>query len=195
MKNSSFKALYVFMTSLLGILLFGLIHRALFIIYDILGDFYPKFSILNASASTVQILDFFSLLLVIFLGGWYGVWLGFHWFHVVYEDEKFNKIFHGLSASRYFRSGNTSNKMQTEKTQTGMMPKKIFVRPKTAVQNFGTARVSTKEKTWNLEDLATIAEPETSKAKPAKKVVRKAVAKKRVTTKATAKKKAVVPAN
>ena len=80
------KALYLFLSSLLGMLLVLMFHRSAFVIFDILGDYYPASTLLNPNYYYVALADFCTMLLAMFIGGWYGIWLGLHWYKMVYEN-------------------------------------------------------------------------------------------------------------
>jgi len=79
------KSLYVFLSSMLGALLFLTIHRVLLFLYLIFisadyGRFAPRISYLEFLA-----LDLFTMMVALLLGAWYGIWLGMSWFEKVYE--------------------------------------------------------------------------------------------------------------
>ena len=81
MANKSF---YLFLTALLGCLLFFIIHRLLFFIYLYL----LAVGFLTTEVDYIQFLTFeyFSLIVVLMLGVWYGIWLGLSWYKKVYEE-------------------------------------------------------------------------------------------------------------
>ncbi len=192
------KALYVFLSSILGMLLFTMFHRAVFVIYEILGNFFPVFSLLHLPFRTMAILDFTTFLLALFVGGWYGVWIGMNWYKMIYEDRGVNTWFHGFVPHHWRKT--KSKKKNTdldfinsiaEKAKARSMPKKIVVTSSQTRQteSFRSFRTSKPSVSWNNDDSDTQLEPKTVKkvikkrsvATPAKKTVRKAVAKKRVT--------------
>src|SRR3989338_6027076 len=83
--NGAKKSLYVFLCALLGALIFLIIHRLLVFAYLLLATaspeiFYGKVNYLGAVAA-----DFFTLILVLLLGVWYGIWLGLRWYEAIYE--------------------------------------------------------------------------------------------------------------
>jgi len=92
------KSLYVFLSSMLGVMLFLVIHRILIFLILVFsgagGNFYLGFSYLGFLA-----IDYFTLLIVLMLGAWYGIWLGNYWFEKVYE-ERLHGGFVSLLASR-----------------------------------------------------------------------------------------------
>lgn len=78
------KSLYIFLCSLLGMLLFYIIHRAVALIWVSLIQYDP---IYNLGFDGLQQLGFYLMTSVaaILIGGWYGVWLGLYWHELVYE--------------------------------------------------------------------------------------------------------------
>ena len=84
-KNMFKKSLYIYLTGLLGVLLFLILHRiAAFAYLLLLYTDYAHFSF-GLSFFDITVLDYFTLILVMLLGGWYGVWLGVYWYEAVYE--------------------------------------------------------------------------------------------------------------
>ncbi len=81
------KSLYVFMCSIMGALLFLIIHQIIAFGYLMLlyAD-YDKFS-LGLPFISLMALDYFTLIIVLMLGAWYGIWLGLYWFGLVYEGD------------------------------------------------------------------------------------------------------------
>lgn len=78
------KSFYVFLTSLLGVLLFLILHRTVVFIYLYLvagGVGIESFDYLS-----FLLWDYFSLTIMLMLGAWYGVWLGLNWFDKVYVE-------------------------------------------------------------------------------------------------------------
>lgn len=83
---SAKKSLYIFLTALLGSLLFLVLHRIAVFGYMIMLYYnYPKFSF-GMSIMDFMALDYLTLIITLLLGGWYGIWLGLGWFEAVYED-------------------------------------------------------------------------------------------------------------
>jgi len=80
------KSLYIFLTSLLGALLFLILHRIVAFAYFVLLYFnYGTFG-LGLSINDILAFDYVSLIMALLLGGWYGVWLGLYWFDAVYGN-------------------------------------------------------------------------------------------------------------
>ncbi len=167
MKKNPGKALYLFLCALLGIMLFGVFHRALVVIYYLLQDgayFHMPFSIGSAD---LQALDFFTMLIALFLGGWYGVWIGLHWYELVYEGEHRAGLFHGF-LPHYFRKEERANRRKAGAVE----PKAVHVpvteqRPTfEKITNLGSSMP------WDIDDIGS----ERMTKKPVrKKVVRKTV--------------------
>ena len=93
------KSLYLFLCSILGMLLFLLIHRLLFFFYLLLVSANP--GIFSGGLNTLEIsaLDFFSLILALFAGMWYGIWIGLRWFELVYEKNSYGGFVDHLVAT------------------------------------------------------------------------------------------------
>src|SRR6185369_1300313 len=93
------KSLYVFMTSLLGVLLFLILHRIVvfFYLFSIAGGY------IGTSFNYIQFiaLDYFTITITMLLGAWYGTWLGLYWYGKVYEEGSHMGFIHHL-ASNYF---------------------------------------------------------------------------------------------
>jgi hypothetical protein len=80
------KSLYIFLSSMLGAMLFLILHRLIVIGYAFLIDSnYEKYG-LGLSMLEWTALDYITLMLSLLLGAWYGVWLGIYWYRVVYEE-------------------------------------------------------------------------------------------------------------
>ena len=80
------KSLYVFLSSMLGSMLFLILHRLVVMSYAILVE--QDYNTYGLGLSLVEWLaiDYITLVLSILLGAWYGVWLGLHWYKSVYEE-------------------------------------------------------------------------------------------------------------
>lgn len=190
------KALYIFLSSLLGMLLLLMFHRAVFVIYEILGSFYPNCTWLHISLPTLFSLDFFTMMVVVFIGGWYGVWLGLNWYHMIYEERGVTTWFHGFIPHHWRKSSpkKVSSKSEADSflehimsSRTQVAPKKIIVNAKphsSRTTEFSSTRAkleSMPAPSWSIDD----AEPEkpvkkkvVRKKRVAKKTVRKTVARK-----------------
>lgn len=198
MQKSSLKALYLFLTSWLGIILLLMLHRALFVIYDLLGLFFPEIRFFHADRFLLQSIDFFTLLLALFFGGWYGIWLGLHWFDIVYEREgsRANKVLHGF-LPHHLRS-RTKHSSTAKPAQ--VKPKTVKVELSSAksqsVASFGdlVKKVKSSEgrnSSWGFDDLISATpklrpEPEAelsseSEIEKPKKTVKKKVVRKKKT--------------
>ena len=86
-KPSSFKkSLYLFLSSLLGSLLFLVIHQAAVVIIFVFGVARGGLASFE-SYMLFWVFDYFTLVIVLMLGSWYGIWLGMYWYEKVYEEE------------------------------------------------------------------------------------------------------------
>lgn len=182
------KALYLFLSSLLGILLLQMLHRSLFAIYDILGNFFPQQSWLNLDFYTLSIIDFSTVILFMFIGGWYGIWLGLHWYKQIYEDREVTSWFHGFVPHNWrSQKVRTQSEIALSPTQ-GSAPKKLVVNPKPS-DGFQTFRSAMTKPIWNFDEIKPVSKKtvEVTESTPAT-LVQRPVVKKRVVKKRVAKK-------
>ena len=79
------KSLYVFLASILGALLFLILHRLVVFVF-LIASFY-NINIFGSNMSYVEFaaIDYFTLVITMMLGLWYGTWLGLYWYEQVYE--------------------------------------------------------------------------------------------------------------
>ncbi|QQS23219.1 hypothetical protein IPM19_01485 [bacterium] len=173
MDKSKRKALYVFLTTLLGVLIFLMFHRAVFVIYDILASFYPNSPAFDIAPNILFGIDFYTMLLAVVLGGWYGVWLGLDWYKMIYEERGVTRWFHGFLPHNL--RGHRSHKQNTHKPAS--VPKQITVKTSSPrVESFESFRRTAANTAWSFDDV------EKAPAKPKRKApAKKRVAKKRVT--------------
>jgi ABC-type multidrug transport system fused ATPase/permease subunit len=84
-KNMVKKSFYVFVCGLLGALLFLILDRIIVFVYL----FFVGSGLFSNSYDYYQfaLFDYFTLIIVLMFGAWYGVWLGMNWFSQVYENE------------------------------------------------------------------------------------------------------------
>ncbi len=78
------KALYVFLCSLLGMLIFIILQKSTLLLLTILLGNQGDIAV-EGYASPFYQFETISYLVALFFGGWYGVWLGLHWYGIVYE--------------------------------------------------------------------------------------------------------------
>lgn len=83
------KSLYVFLCSILGILIFLVIHRLILIVYFLIAAAYPQAFYGNMENLEFIAADFITLFLVLIFGSWYGIWLGLKWYESVYENAEY----------------------------------------------------------------------------------------------------------
>lgn len=123
------KSFYVFLTSLLGVLLFLILHRVVVFIYLYLVA--AGFGAESFDYLTFLLWDYFSLTITLMLGAWYGIWLGLHWFEKVYVEKS-----HGGLVAHLARH--------------------VWVggRPKNLQSKLSSVKQRLNEDLWQLEDLA-----------------------------------------
>lgn len=196
METTRRKALYIFLCSILGVLLFSMFHRAVFVIYEIIGGFYPAISWLHLPFRTIAFIDFSTFLLALFIGGWYGIWIGLNWYKMIYEDRGVKTWFHGFVPHNFRKhkhhSSNSSSDLDfinsvAEKSKSKIGPKKIVVTEVPSAsrrsEGFRSFRTETPTMPWDSED--TELEPKAAKRvvrkRTVRKTIRKTVAKKKET--------------
>lgn len=114
MSKVATKALYLFLCSILGMVLFTMLHRAIFVLYDIVLIYdFQTFS-LGMSEGVILAIDFLTMMLALFFGGWYGVALGLEWYSMVYGANAEIKpgVFHGFLPHTW--RGDKSKKSSTD---------------------------------------------------------------------------------
>ena len=82
-QSESRKSLYVFLCSLLGVMLFVMLQKSALLLLTLLTNAQET---QQAFRSDIPVFDTLTFLLALFFGGWYGVWLGLHWYDIVYES-------------------------------------------------------------------------------------------------------------
>lgn len=98
------KSLYVFLTSMLGMLLFLILHRiAVFLYLIVISSDYSQ---AGSGLSYIEFLalDYFTLIITLLLGAWYGVWLGIYWFDKVYEEGSHGGLVNHITQNYWPRS-------------------------------------------------------------------------------------------
>lgn len=178
MKKTTIKALYLFLCSILGMVLFGILHRAVFVLYDLLLVVdYDTYSF-GMTPAAISALDFTTMLLMLFLGGWYGIVLGLEWYSMVYGPHVENPtgLFHGFLPHNW--RGPKSGRKKTITSRMQAIGSFVAPAPKTSST---TVNVPVAEsQAWSFDDL--ISPKSTAKKKA---VAHKNSAKKTTTRKTT----------
>ncbi len=78
MSENTRKSFYIFLSMVLGVLLFLMLQRAGFLIYFLSGG--------NISTLQIRALDVVTSVIAITFGAWYGTWLGLVWYAAIYEE-------------------------------------------------------------------------------------------------------------
>ena len=78
MHENTRKSFYIFLSSMLGVLLFLMLQRSAFLIAFLLG--------VNIGSVESQALGVVTTAIAVVFGAWYGVWLGLVWYSAVYEE-------------------------------------------------------------------------------------------------------------
>ena len=141
------KSLYVFLTAMLGALLFLIIHRMLAFGYLLFLYYNYNFFSFGFSFMEILAIDYFTLILALMFGAWYGIWIGLHWYDVVYQESG-SHGFVGHFVRHYWP---TSVKSYNLKSKIAAVEKKL------------------ENNIWELEDLAKKTEINALSQVPAKK--------------------------
>jgi hypothetical protein len=97
------KSLYLFLTALLGTLLFLTLHQAAYFIYIyLLGT---GLAVSDMSYVEFLAVEYFTLTITMMLGAWYGIWLGLYWYEKVYEEKSHRGFVHHLAVNYFPGSG------------------------------------------------------------------------------------------
>jgi len=84
--KSSGKAFYILLCALLGLMLFVVTQRAVSLIYYLLLNTNFKSYSFGLDYYQLSWLNFWTIIAAAFFGLWYGIWLGLHWYEMVYEE-------------------------------------------------------------------------------------------------------------
>lgn len=79
------KSLYVLLTAILGVFLFFILHRLAFFFWALICSMDENLA-LNYYSLPALVTEYVTLLLAIFGGAWYGIWLGLFWYDKVYVE-------------------------------------------------------------------------------------------------------------
>lgn len=88
MQNGAKKSFYIFLSGLLGILLFILLERSLFLLAFLLG--------VDVLSGKFAQIDYAAFIAATTLGLWYGIWVGLYWYQIVYEERTHAGVFGGM---------------------------------------------------------------------------------------------------
>ncbi len=170
MKKTTAKAFYLYLCSILGMILFAMLHRAVFVLYDLLLVMDYDTYAFGMTSRNIMTLDFTTMLIALFLGGWYGVALGIEWYAMVYgpNAEKPAGLFHGFVPHHWRKTKTNSQKISTSTENAVHVP-------------------VAESKSWSFDDLIKTA-PATVTSVPKKR----ATARKTTTRKVTKRVKAPV---
>jgi len=106
------KSFYVFLSAILGVLLFLVLHRIIIFIYLLLSyEDYQTFG-MNLTYLQYLALDYITLTLAMFGGLWYGIWLGLYWYEKVYEEGSHKGFVHHLAANLWGRKTYSDTKLE-----------------------------------------------------------------------------------
>lgn len=146
MKYTVKKSTYLFLTGILGSLLF-LILAKLFV-FSILSFETIGYSVFGIPSSRIEFVsaEYVFSLIVIMFGFWYGLWVGVDWYEKVYEHQthggvvsyvflKFNS--QNNKASNLYKKIENLKPIETQKTVVKVSnpePLKVYVQPESVIQ-------------------------------------------------------------
>ncbi len=154
------KSLYLFLSSMLGVFLFFILHRTAIFTYLYLVD--SGYLVDTFVYWRFLAIDYFTLAFALMGGAWYGIWLGLYWYSRIYEEGS-----HGGLADHLVRH-----------YWPHRSPKSIGIKLASVKENL-------EKDLWQLESLAkdTVTSVEVSPAPKIRRVVRKRAPKKLNTVK------------
>ncbi len=186
------KSFYLFLCSILGVMLFVIIQRAVGLIYLLLLTLnYQQFNF-GLSMLDLWVLNYLTYVAAVLFGAWYGIWLGLHWYRIVYEEGK-GGLFHGFKLTWSRGSSTASQASKPPTAAAGSAPASVTVKPVRRVEQRTFAGApKAAESSWEFDDLlnqksepAVPAEPDAElPAKRSRTTVKTTV---RVTAKSSAK--------
>jgi hypothetical protein len=186
MRKTVIKSLYLFLCSILGMVLLTMLHRAIFVLYELLLTInYGKYSF-GMSEGFIMALDFFTLVIALFFGGWYGTALGLDWYARIYgvNSEYTGGLFHGFVPHNWRGAKSSVNKPSISTASKTMTSKPTVSVTPSATSTTVHVPVSEKPtREWSFEELLESKAAATAASK--KRAAKKTVAKK--TTKRTTK--------
>ncbi len=102
------KSLYLFLCSILGVFLFLILHRLGVFLY--LYFIASSNNLVSFNYFNFLMFDYFTLILALMLGAWYGIWLGLYWFEKVYEESSHGGLAEHIG--RHFWSGTSPKNLE-----------------------------------------------------------------------------------
>jgi hypothetical protein len=78
MNSETKRSFYILLCGIIGVFFFLLIERGLLLLAFLIG--------VDVNSETVQVVDSLLSAVATFFGLWYGIWLGLHWYRMVYEE-------------------------------------------------------------------------------------------------------------
>ncbi len=108
------KPTYIFLSAMLGMLLFLILHRV--VIFFVMTGVYFNLGEGFLGTNYLQFLawDYLTLIIVLMLGAWYGIWVGSYWYGKVYETRVHGGFISHLAS---FRKQGLDRKVLGEKLE------------------------------------------------------------------------------
>lgn len=173
MRKAATKALYLFLCAILGMVLFAMLHRAIFVLYDLLIFVQPEFGF-GLTSMSLAVGDFFTLLIALFLGGWYGTMMGIDWYAMVYgpNAEVRPGMFHGFIPHHWRGRREKSGKKSSASVKMASAPAAKSTTVKVRMPDPEPEEEIVPEpkvREWTFDDLIAPAKPAPKKRAVAKK--------------------------
>lgn len=154
--NGLKRSLYLFLSALLGIFLFFLLHRIVFFLSLVIIIGLGNSSYFGLSFRQFLMVDYISLFTALCLGAWYGLWVGNYWYEKIYIQKVHAGVVSHLAAVCWPRRKHQELKAKIESVASHL-----------------------KEDAWQLEDL----EKSLSKNIVSPKPIKRRVVKRKLKTK------------
>lgn len=91
MHENTRKSFYIFLSMVLGVLLFLMLQRAAFLVAFLVG--------VDVSSLSAQALSVVTTAIAVVFGAWYGIWLGLVWYVAIYEERTTSSLFGWIKRS------------------------------------------------------------------------------------------------
>jgi hypothetical protein len=93
----------------LGVLLFLILHRTIVLAYLFLEISNYSFFASDMPYFQILAIEYVSLMLFLFFGAWYGIWIGQHWYKNIYEEKSYEGVVKNVISSLFIRSKKTKD--------------------------------------------------------------------------------------
>ncbi len=170
MSENTRKSFYIFLSMVLGVLLFLMLQRAAFLVAFLIGA--------DVSSLSAEALGVVTTAIAVVFGAWYGIWLGLVWYAAIYEERTTRSMFGWIRQSVSSKRGSSEDSWEIddlvamENTSAGKTPPRLRFFEENTIRFGGSAdQESTPSRT-----IPVMAKAKTvSKRAPRKSAARKSV--------------------